>query len=253
MQDFTLEKYKQLCSAMVDSDYDIYTVNKYLLSKDNLSEIIILRHDVDSSPFKALRMAILESQMGIVSTYYFRHTKNVFKPEIISKINDLGHEVGYHYEVLTKTKGDYKKAIELFEYELEQFRDICEINTISMHGSSLFRYDNRDIWNVYMFKDFNLNGEAYLSVGKDLNYFSDTGRSWNQNNKLRDWIPGKNEEITISTTDDLIDLIKNHQLNTIYTLMHPPIWAGTVPEMYYSKTKNCCFNAVKNVLKLLYR
>ena len=37
------------------------------------------------------------------------------------------NEVGYHYEVLSKARGDYEKAIELFENELIEFRKICDV------------------------------------------------------------------------------------------------------------------------------
>ena len=61
---------------------------------------------------------------------------------------------------------------------------------------------------AYNFKDFGITGEAYLSVGKDLNYFSDTGRTWAFGSNLRDYIPGKTERIFADTTDELIELIK---------------------------------------------
>ena len=49
------------------------------------------------------------------------------------------NEVGYHYEVLSKAKGDYEKAVELFEQELKEFRKIVDVKTICMHGSLLSR------------------------------------------------------------------------------------------------------------------
>ena len=58
-------------------------------------------------------MAKREHEMGIRSSYYFRYPFT-FRPDIIRKIRDLGHEIGYHYEVLSKTNGDYTKAIALF-------------------------------------------------------------------------------------------------------------------------------------------
>ena len=41
----------------------------------------------------------------------------------MGKIHDLGHEIGYHYEVLSKANGDYEKAMKLFEQELSEFRN----------------------------------------------------------------------------------------------------------------------------------
>jgi hypothetical protein len=132
-------------------------------------------------------MAELEHELGIQSTYYFRFPYT-FKPDIIVKFHDLEHEVGYHYEVLSKANGDYEKAVELFEQELSEFRRIVDVKTICMHGRSLSRYDNRDLWKRYDFNEFGFVGETYLSI-KDVNYFSDTGRSWNWENKMRDLMP----------------------------------------------------------------
>jgi hypothetical protein len=102
MLDFTLEKYKDLCLALLDSGYTPLAVYSYLTGKQrNNKKLIVLRHDIDRKPENALRMAELEHELGIQSTYYFR-VPYTFKPEIIGKIHDLGHEIGYHYEVLSK-------------------------------------------------------------------------------------------------------------------------------------------------------
>jgi len=111
MRDFTLEKYKELCLALLDSGYTPLTVYSYLVpggQKKKNNKLVILRHDIDRKLGNALRMAELEQKLGIQSTYYFRFPYT-FKPDIIGKMHDLGHEVGYHYEVLSKAKGDYEK------------------------------------------------------------------------------------------------------------------------------------------------
>ncbi|GAJ01979.1 unnamed protein product, partial [marine sediment metagenome] len=100
--DFTLEKYEELLQTL--EDFRIFTVLSYLEERPK-SNFVILRHDVDRKPLNALRMAELENRRGIKSTYYFRSVKGVFNPKIIRKIHGLGHEVGYHYETLSKTKG----------------------------------------------------------------------------------------------------------------------------------------------------
>jgi hypothetical protein len=101
MRDFTLEKYKKLCLALLDSGYTPLTVYSYLTGKPKNNKLVVLRHDIDRRPGNALRMAELEHELGIQSTYYFRFPYT-FKPDIIGKIHDLGHEIGYHYEVLSK-------------------------------------------------------------------------------------------------------------------------------------------------------
>jgi hypothetical protein len=69
--------------------------------KNNNNKLVVLRHDVYRKPMNALQMAELEHDLGIQSTYYFRFPYT-FKSDIIGKIHDLGHEVGYLYEVLSK-------------------------------------------------------------------------------------------------------------------------------------------------------
>lgn len=105
--DFTLAKYGELCSAIVQSGYAAMSVKDYLsLSLQPPGKVIILRHDVDRKPENALKMAELERGFDLRATYYFRSTKEVFKAGIMQEIEKTGHEVGYHYEVLDKAKGN---------------------------------------------------------------------------------------------------------------------------------------------------
>ena len=129
-RDFTVAKYEELCSAIVQSGYAVVNVKDYLsrsLPPQPREKVVILRHDVDRKPENALKMAEIERQLGISGTYYFRSTKEVFKAEIMHKIEKMGHEVGYHYEVLDKAKGNYGKAIKIFEAELKEFRKMMRI------------------------------------------------------------------------------------------------------------------------------
>ena len=133
MRDFTMTQYKDLCLALLDSGYTPLTVYSYLEGqKKKNNKLVVLRHDIDRKCGNALRMAELEHELGIQSTYYFRFPYT-FKPDIIRKIKDLGHVVGYHYEVLSKANGNYERAVELFEQELSKFRKIVDVKTIGMH------------------------------------------------------------------------------------------------------------------------
>ena len=51
-------------------------------------------------------MARKEAEMGITATYYFRTHDDVFKPDIIREIADLGHEIGYR-----EARGDNDKLL----------------------------------------------------------------------------------------------------------------------------------------------
>jgi peptidoglycan/xylan/chitin deacetylase (PgdA/CDA1 family) len=232
--DFTVHKFLQLCEA-ISSNYITVTMTEYIRNQ-HPDKFILLRHDVDRMPERALETARIENELDIKATYYFRTIKNVFKPDIILQIRDMGHEIGYHYETLSEAKGDKKKAFDLFKLHLNDFRDVCDIKTICMHGKPLSKYDNRELWEEHDFKDLGLIGEAYLSAGNDLNYLSDTGRTWGSGNNLRDYIPGKTERVFAKSTDDLIELIKSKEFNNFYILTHPERWSSSALGwgLYYS-------------------
>ncbi len=186
MRDYTVEKYRELCGA-IKGNYESLTFEEYLNNLNFKNNFIILRHDVDRMPGNALKTAESETEFNLKSTYYFRTNKAVFRKEIIEEIASLGHEIGYHYECMDKAKGDYEKAIRIFKNDLEKFREIYDVKTICMHGNPLTKYDNRDLWKKYDYREFGISGEAYLSLGKDIAYFSDTGRNWGNKYKVKDF------------------------------------------------------------------
>jgi hypothetical protein len=110
-------------------------VRDYLKRKEECDLKIILRHDVDRRMDRAVRMAELENELGIRSTYYLRSIPKVFRPDAIRRLHELGHEVGYHYEVMSRADGDAEEAIALFEEDMRRFGEIVPVDTVSMHGS----------------------------------------------------------------------------------------------------------------------
>ena len=256
--DFTLEKYRELCQALTNSHYVLLTVADYLESPNLPQKFAILRHDIDTRPWKAMRIAEIEKIFGIRSTYYFRFNQEVFQPYFIKELANLGHEIGYHYETLDNAKGDYKKAIELFEYELNEFRKIIDIKTICMHGNPLTKWDNRHLWNKYDFTQYNLVGEAYLSIDfKDLQYFSDSGRNWGNGGKVKDTVisGSVNQQSVgrrVNSTDKLIKLLVKEELAHIYLLSHPGVWSDNFYSWTGELIKNMTINLVKRLIKLKY-
>lgn len=225
--DFTLEKYAQLCETLQHLSCPVMTVKQFLEAGQPQSLVFVLRHDVDRSLPSAMRMANLEAAYGIQATYYVRTTRSVFRPPEIRYLSRLGHEVGYHYEVLARAKGNIQQAIRLFEQELEHFRRILPVDTISMHGSPLTPWNNLDLWQTYDFKDYGLVGEAYLSIDySNLYYFTDTGRSWDARRyNLRDRVASLKPKQKVATTDDLINFLARTGNGPVIINAHPNRWA----------------------------
>jgi len=48
-----------------------------------------------------------------------------------------------------------------------------------MHGSPLSKYDSRDLWKVYDYRDYGIIGEPYFDIDfSKVLYLTDTGRRW---------------------------------------------------------------------------
>ncbi len=248
MRDFTRETYRELLSTLLNSGFEFYVLEDLCGGKMK-EPYIVLRHDVDRNPKNALRMAVIENSMGVKATYYFRTVKGVFDPEIIKKISSLGHEVGYHYEDLSTLNGDIEEALKSFKQNVEMLRQLVPINTVSMHGKPLSKYDNRKLIPLLNFSELGIICEPYTIVEKlNLVYLTDTGRSWN--NRLvnvRDLVSAT-LDIKIKSTQQLIDAagIELSEMNMMLNI-HPERWEDAVLPWVW----NLIWQRFKNSIKYM--
>lgn len=230
LKDFTIRIYSLLLQSFQKQCYHFQTFSEFL--KNPQSKIVILRHDIDLKKKQATVFAGLESELKIKATYYFRAVKYIFDPEIIKQVAALGHEIGYHYEDLSMAKGDHKKAIKLFERNLELFRQYYPVETICMHGKSLSKYDNKSIWNYYDFKHYCIIGEPYFSLNFDeFLYLTDTAQRWNGSHiAIRDKVKSR-YNFSFKTTFDILNNI-DRLPDKIMLTVHPDRWTDNPFEWY---------------------
>lgn len=126
MQDFTLKEYKNLLAELTEAKYKFIKCAEFMEINPGKDKLVILRHDVDRKPGKALKMAVIESSLKINSIHYFRVTSECLNPKIIKQISAMGHEIGYHYENLAYTarklkigKGDLQRISHLLKNALK--------------------------------------------------------------------------------------------------------------------------------------
>lgn len=100
MIDFTHGSYLRLLQFIKDLKYEIVPFRDVPQS----GSYVILRHDVDFSPEKALEMARLDHQAGVNSTFFFLLTSSYYNilsesgVRCVQEIIKLGHECGLHYD-----------------------------------------------------------------------------------------------------------------------------------------------------------
>lgn len=249
--DFTLRQYGRLLQLLKDLRYPVYPIGEWV--RLNPDRGVFLRHDVDRLPSNALRMARLEMEMGVRSTYYFRIGRQSFRPAIISDIHGMGHEIGYHYEDLSLARGNPEKAISLFRDHLEKLRKHAPIETIAMHGRPFSRYDNRDLWKKYDFGDFGIKAEAFLTIDySDVHYFTDTGRDWSGSSpNFRDKVNSRHIART-RTTEDLMQFMENHPNQKIGLVIHPERWNAAWHRWLGYAVFDLGVNLAKKTLRLVH-
>lgn len=210
-----------MLDAALNEGYRFYTVAEYVEADTVEEPHIVLRHDVDRRVNNAVVLAIAEAERGIASTYYFR--TGTFSPDIARRLEALGHEIGYHYEDLAKTRGDVEAAHQRFGRNLESFREHVDVRTACAHGSPLSPHLNTDMWkDARTPGEYRLLGEAYSdlefdSVGEtDLLYLSDTGRDWNASAP---------DYGSIRSTNDIVEALESRTCTSLYLLAHPSRWA----------------------------
>lgn len=166
-------------------------------------KINVLRHDVDHDLLHAFKMASIEAEHGIRSTYYLLPAENQKKNyygethngrphmsgetrKLAVQIQGMGHEIGLHSNLVTlclqsKLEPDY-----ILKIILEDFKSIgITIKTTASHGDTQARdggYINYQIFEEcgkkdFPFKQIKLSDyglqEAYFY--KRVNYLSDSG------------------------------------------------------------------------------
>lgn len=138
--DFTLSNYRKILSLAL-TNYRFRLFDEEFLYKS-----ILLRHDLEFSVPIALRMAQMEAELGIRSTYFvqlhsgFYNTLEKSNLNAIKLIENLGHQIGLHFDshywdIQEEMKLD--NSIEFDKSILEKYLD-TNIKVFSFHNTTSF-------------------------------------------------------------------------------------------------------------------
>ena len=240
--DFTLSIYTELLKSLLKHGYQFQTFEQFMTKP--VEKVVVLRHDIDKLPKNAVEVAKIENNLGIQASYYYRIVRESNVPELIKEVARLDHEIGYHYEDLTLAKGNKQEAIKLFEKNLAYFRTFYPVTTACMHGSPMTKWDNKDTWKEYNYKNFGIIAEPYFDVDyNQVFYITDTGRSWNSTGvSVRDKVDS-GFDLKVKSTAHFIELANTGRLpDKIIINTHCQRWFepgfGWLKELILQNTKN---------------
>jgi hypothetical protein len=250
-RDFTLRAYAELLDTIRASGLPVFGVRDW--HREQPAKGVLVRHDVDRRFRNSLRMARLEHENGVRTTYYFRMTRGSFDPGAIQEIHRLGHEIGYHYEDLSVANGNTALAARRFGENLAKLRALAPVETVAMHGRPFSKFDNRDLWKTANLSSFGVTAEALATLDyTGVYYFTDAGRSWSSRSvNLRDHVPNAIRAPEIATTEQLAAFVRSGKARRIAIVCHPERWDDDLVDWSIQALKDQAINSAKRVIRLL--
>lgn len=202
-----LESYEKLLKKTA-SKYTFEKMNNTLNELELFEKdkpVCFLRHDIDFSPVNAARMAALEKQLGICSTYTVLLSGVYYNPfekhvrKLIKEIKSYGHEVGLHFDPTVHDISDEASLAEHIKKEASALENLVDapISMFSFHNTTEFSMNCKE-------REYGGLLNAYSNFfHNDVEYTSDSNGYW----RFRSW----NELLS-----------ENHKV--IQVLTHPIWW-----------------------------
>ncbi len=238
---FTYKYWDNFCRQL--NENGIRSISAVTLMKEKPSSpYIVLKHDVETNVANALKMAEIEHTYGHKGSYYVQaylleKTENI---EMLKKIQNMGNEISYHYDVMDSTGGDVEAAIIEFKKNCELFeKNGFELITLCQHGNPIVvrngYHSNRDFFRNTKVKakfphmtDIMVDFKESAFETTDYLYFSDAGRRFNYifdpiNNDIE---PSDEKNVPFDTFDDLLSFVQKSGNNAIIST-HPHRWVSS--------------------------
>lgn len=179
---FSFERLRYICARVAELEYRVITFSEFKEEMLQEKALLLLRHDIDVSLDRALRVARLEAEFGLSATYFIRTHSEFYSPlttsstEIIREIVSLGHEIGYHYESKYLAGGGEAWACHMFSLDMQVLGAVAgqTVRVVSPHSPTREGTSSR----------LSLERGAINAFGGPfihrMRYLSDSCRSWRE-------------------------------------------------------------------------
>ena len=144
MNKFSHDEYKYILN-WVQSNYDVID---YKDVNSDTESFALIRHDVEFSPMRALKLAQIDSELGIKASYFFQIRNNCYNSlsgeniNIIRQIDKLGHHIGAHINTSTLESNDELERFVIKDIEtLSNYAEV-DVNRFSFHRPQSYQLKN---------------------------------------------------------------------------------------------------------------
>jgi hypothetical protein len=193
--DFTRENYRNLIK-IAKQNYNFCFFNEF----NNISKPLLWRHDVDISMHASKKLAIIEQDEYVKSTFFIHlHSEfyNVFEKEITFLIKDIiamGHQIGLHFDTHyynVDNENDLTQYIEFEKIIIEKLFNIS-ITSFSFHNTTPFTMSCQE-WEYA-----GLINTYSKTFQQEFTYCSDSFGIW-RFKRLKDFLQEDNKKIQVLT------------------------------------------------------
>ena len=254
---FVFKVWDKFCKELAQKG--IISITAKQVTEDT-KNYLVLKHDVETDVKKAFEMAKIEHKYNHRSSFYVQaylleSTKNI---SLLKEMQNMGHEISYHYDVMDSNKGNLEKA----NLEFSKNKKIFEENgfslvTVCQHGNPVVERigytSNRDFFRSDKIQNLHPNILDIMvnfkdKIPTDYTYFSDAGRKFKMifdpiNNDI---IDSSSMDIPFENLDKLFKVIDNSGRYIIST--HPHRWTSST---FIYLFKAIIFKTVRFVAKIL--
>lgn len=184
---FVYKYWDQFCRKLKEKGIVSIPANEV---KETMASFLVLKHDIENTVTKAYRLAEIENKYGHRGTYYV-HAYLLDDPrnvEFLRKMQAMGHEISYHYDVMDSNHGNMDRAIKEFEDNRKRFEALgFPMITVCQHGNPVVERvgytSNRDFFRSSQVQAIYPNIADIMVDYKDkyhaeYSYFSDAGRKF---------------------------------------------------------------------------
>tara|TARA_B100000242_G_scaffold294387_1_gene277032 strand:- start:299 stop:1027 length:729 start_codon:yes stop_codon:yes gene_type:complete len=201
---FSYKAYSKILKKYKDKFCDFANI-------EGINSYVLLRHDVEFSPKRALEIAKIENYENISSSYLFQVRSNAYNVlstinrKIINEILCLGHNVGLHFYVSNLEENNwYVLRKELIKQtEILNFAINKKIDRFSYHRPPRWVLEKRD---DYIEGLINMYGKSFFELSdspKNIKYLADSKHCFPYGNP-----------------------IDNYDFKKIQILLHPDEWSN---------------------------
>ena len=254
---FTYSRWDEFCKDLAEKGMQSIPTKEITSA---ISNYIVLKHDVETDVAKAYKLATIEQKYCHRGSYYVQayllHNENNIL--MLREMQQMGHEISYHYDVMDSCKGDLDKAINEFADNKQIFeKNGFAIRTVCQHGNPVVERvgytSNRDFFRSERVRALYPNITDVMvnlksDVPTDFVYYSDAGRVFKMiydplNNDI---VNSDDKNIAYQNLNELIEALDFSKGIIIST--HPHRWCGSAAGYIF---KTYMFKAIRAAAKMI--